>query len=68
MKFCCEMMQYHATSHCPIHKTPFECPDWLIVFDPHTEAYGIVVHDGGHSAVQIQYCPWCGKALKSKLA
>ena len=60
---CCDTMQYHSTNHCSIHKTPFECPDWLIIHDEADDIYGIVIHDGGQSFVKIEYCPWCGKKL-----
>ena len=25
--------------------------------------YGIPIHDGGSSIIEIDYCPWCGKKL-----
>jgi len=25
--------------------------------------YGLVVHDGGTSSVEISFCPWCGTKL-----
>ena len=25
--------------------------------------YGLIIHDGGTSAVTIQFCPWCGSKL-----
>ncbi|RLD29804.1 MAG: hypothetical protein DRI75_02120 [Bacteroidetes bacterium] len=28
--------------------------------------YGIPIHDGGTSIIEIKYCPWCGKNLKKK--
>ncbi len=62
-KTCCEAMEYYSSNHCPVHNSPFECPDWLILFDEQVKEYGIVIHDGGQSCVKIHYCPWCGKAL-----
>lgn len=64
-KMCCEAMQYHTTNHCPIHDSPFECPDCLIHYDEATNTYGIIIHDGGQSVVKIYYCPWCGKKLST---
>ncbi len=60
------MMQYYSTNHCPIHSSPFECPDWLILFDEKGGEHGIVIHDGGQSYVSINYCPWCGKKLSKE--
>ena len=28
--------------------------------------YGIPIHDGGNSIVEIHYCPWCGSKLQDK--
>ena len=28
--------------------------------------YGIPIHDGGSSIIEIKYCPWCGETLKNK--
>ncbi|WP_374978733.1 DUF6980 family protein [Priestia aryabhattai] len=30
-----------------MHKTPFECPNHLILFDDKHNDYRLVVHDGG---------------------
>ena len=60
---CCEQMRYYTSNHCASHHSPFECPDWLILFDEDSDNYGIIIHDGGQSFVKINYCPWCGSAL-----
>jgi hypothetical protein len=57
------MMQDNATHRCPQHPNKFDCPDNLIDYRAKTNYYGIIIHDGGSSSIQIQYCPWCGKAL-----
>ncbi len=65
---CCDTMAYWSSNHCPVHDSPFECPDWLIVHEEKgrsEERYGIVIHDGGSSYVTIRYCPWCGSRLSS---
>lgn len=41
----------------------FECPDALVMYIPKYDEYGIIVHDGGSSMVQILFCPWCGARL-----
>ncbi|WP_404900555.1 hypothetical protein PV791_05850 [Priestia filamentosa] len=62
-KHCCDDMEYHANFKCDIHKTPFVCPDHLILFDDKHNDYGLIVHDGGSSTIEISFCPWCGKKL-----
>ncbi len=60
---CCEAMRYYTSNHCPVHNSPFKCPDWLLLYDEKSNIYGIIIHDGGQSYVKINYCPWCGRAL-----
>jgi Domain of unknown function (DUF6980) len=38
-------------------------PDALVAYLPKFDEYGLVVHDGGSSIVQIHFCPWCGTRL-----
>lgn len=38
-------------------------PDALVAYIPKFDEYGLLVHDGGSSMVQIQFCPWCGTRL-----
>lgn len=65
-KICCDAMRYHSSNHCPVHSSPFECPDWLILHDDTAGDYGIIIHDGGQSYIKIDYCPWCGHKLGSE--
>lgn len=60
---CCARMRDFADGACPadIHER-WDCPDCLI-HRREDGAYGIIVHDGGTSAVVIGFCPWCGTAL-----
>ncbi|OYW41917.1 MAG: hypothetical protein B7Z38_06655 [Rhodobacterales bacterium 12-64-8] len=54
-------MERDLIRSCPQHPDRYDCPDNLIV---ETErGFGLIVHDGGHSHVQISYCPWCGTGL-----
>jgi hypothetical protein len=64
IKHCCDDMAYHANYKCEIHENPFECPDKLIIFHERNKEYGLIIHDGGSSSIEILYCPWCGKKLK----
>lgn len=62
--FCCYEMGYFSQNHCDVHNSVFECPDSLIYYNESTGNYGIIVHDGGESFINIRYCPWCGLELK----
>ena len=48
---------------CKAHPDRYECPDALIDYSPRFDEYGIIVHNGGQSYVEINYCPWCGAEL-----
>ena len=63
-KHCCEDMDYHANFECDLHASPFECPDKIIIFDEKDKDYGLIIHDGGTSSIEINFCPWCSKKLK----
>ena len=55
------MMELQFKFSCSTHNDPYDCPDALVV--KHKRTYGLIVHDGGNSFVQILHCPWCGKRL-----
>jgi len=46
---------------CEQHADRATCPDALI--DQVRGGYGIIVHDGGSSVIEIAFCPWCGAKL-----
>lgn len=56
-------MSGQANMTCEKHPNPFECPDVLIRYSPKFDEYGLVIHDGGSSSIQIQFCPFCGHEL-----
>ncbi|MEU8513476.1 hypothetical protein AB0C76_18065 [Kitasatospora sp. NPDC048722] len=60
---CCELMTSRVDRHCDQHDDPFECPDALVHFSAGFREYGLIVHDGGASIVEIGFCPWCGRRL-----
>ncbi len=64
---CCERMVEAASSTCDQHPNRFDRPDALIHYAPTFREYGLIVHDGGESSVEIKYCPWCGARLPSPL-
>ncbi len=52
---------------CTDHPDPYDCPDHLIVYRAQFDEYGIIIHDGSSSIIEINFCPWCGTELpKSK--
>jgi len=62
-RYPCVHMAYRVTYQCPEHDDPWECPDYLLVYNEQFDEYGIPVRDGGPSMVTIDYCPWCGVKL-----
>jgi len=61
VELCCDAMALHLAFKCRIHDDPYDCPDALVI--KHKRTYGLIVHDGGQSFVQILHCPWCGARL-----
>jgi hypothetical protein len=59
--FCCNDMNEHINTASP------DDVDCIIVRNKHN-VYGIPIHDGGASYIQIHYCPWCGKYLRRREA
>ncbi|MEV4075960.1 DUF6980 family protein [Nonomuraea fuscirosea] len=60
---CCESMARQVTWTCDQHRNSSDCPDKLVGFDERFVEYGLLIHDGGGSAVIILFCPWCGTRL-----
>jgi hypothetical protein len=58
-------MTRRANNKCEEHSNPFDCPDNLIYYNERFDEYGLIIHDGGNSSLQIDYCPWCGTKLPS---
>ena len=65
---CCDMMQEQLNFTCEKHADPFDCPDSLIYFSQKNKSYGLIIHDGGSSFLQISFCPWCGETLSPSIA
>lgn len=59
--YCCERMASDANRTCDLHPDRFDCPDALIA--EARGGFGLIVHDGGHSIIEIVHCPWCGALL-----
>lgn len=63
MRVCCDTMKAELEKVCAAGHAPRECPDTLVAYVAKFDEYGLVVHDGGTSLVQILFCPWCGSRL-----
>jgi hypothetical protein len=54
-------MDYDLDHKCEQHENRYNCPDAMVtVF---RGGYGLMVHDGGSSVIEISFCPWCGAKL-----
>ena len=63
MHTCCDRLKRALDHECDQHSDPFDCPDQLVAYAPRFDEFSLIIHDGGHSSVLIQYCPWCGSRL-----
>ena len=61
MKTCCDRMAYDLAQKCEVHATRSDCPDALIARV--RGGFGLLVHDGSGSVIEISFCPWCGSDL-----
>jgi hypothetical protein len=59
-------MDYWANFKCSEHPDIFACPDNVVLFKPCPRQYGLIVHDGGSSFIEIEFCPWCGSSLQER--
>ncbi len=62
-KHCCKNMDKALVLTCEHHDSPHDCPDQVLSYSPKFDEYGLIIHDGGSSEIEIKYCPWCGKSL-----
>jgi hypothetical protein len=58
---CCDRMDFDLAQACDLHPDPSDCPDALVALV--RGGYGLWVHDGGGSFIEIAHCPWCGAKL-----
>lgn len=63
IEHCCPETARRVEWACEVHADAFACPDALVSFSPRFQEYGLIVHDGGTSSVEILFCPWCGARL-----
>lgn len=62
--YCCDDMKCFAANKWGRDEDPFKNPDILIYYSSKFDEYGIIIHDGGASLIEIQYCPWCGRRFR----
>ncbi|WP_082445978.1 DUF6980 family protein [Sphingomonas sp. Leaf20] len=61
--YCCDWMASDLAHTCAMHPDRTDCPDAFIT--EMNGGFGLMVHDGGSSAIEIGFCPWCGISLPS---
>jgi hypothetical protein len=54
-------MNEHVVTNCNDDCFNDNCS--LIYYGEKFDEFGIIIHDGGNSFLEINYCPWCGKRL-----
>lgn len=60
-KFCCEELEYYTTET----DEGFKDTSKLIYHDKKFDEFGIIIHDGGESYVEITHYPWSGDKLSN---
>ena len=58
---CCDRLEAHLRWSCDTHDDPFDCPDAVIIRT--ASGFGLPIHDGGSSYIEVDFCPWCGGKL-----
>jgi hypothetical protein len=53
-------MDFDVNQKCALHER-HDCPDALIRVSKN--GFGLWIHDGGTSSIDISFCPWCGAKL-----
>jgi len=59
-KYCCNDMRSHIEHKCDVHDDVYECCDHLFLYNAIYDEYGVIIHDGGSSYIEIAFCPFCG--------
>ncbi len=62
--FCCVFMA-HKVSESLNKKGEIKYNDYDVIIHKWNDGtFGIPIHDGGSSIIEINFCPWCGGNLK----
>ena len=59
--YCCDRMKHDLEHVCRHHPNRYDCPDDLVARV--RGGYGLMIHDGSESVIEIAFCPWCGTSL-----
>lgn len=62
-KYCCIDMAYRLIEDKKSKKEDIINYDSVITHFKKGKFFGIPIHDGGSSFIQINFCPWCGSKL-----
>ena len=62
-RICCDAMGRQLTYECEQHHDLRDCPDVVVIYYPHIDAFGLPIRDGGASSLDIHFRPWCGTQL-----
>jgi hypothetical protein len=57
---CCDRIDSDLNYRCDKHPNRDDCPDAFVKV---VQDF-LIVHDGGSSGVEINFCPWCGKKCR----
>ncbi len=60
---CCSLIEKSLSLNCDQHIDEYSCPDVLITYSEVFDEYGLIIHDGGSSSLNISFCPFCGTKL-----
>ena len=60
-KYCCIKMAYYLIED---KKAKTEVNYDAVITQTKSKDFGIPIHDGGSSYIEIHFCPWCGNKLK----
>jgi len=61
--YCCIDMAYRLIEDIKAKRSENINYDCVITHYKKGKTFGIPIHDGGSSFIEIKYCPWCGKKL-----
>jgi hypothetical protein len=64
IEYCCDSMKTCSILNCDLLISKYDCPDVLIDSEENGSVYRIIIHDGGSSGIEINFCHWCGKKLR----
>jgi hypothetical protein len=61
-KHCCDRMRAELRKD-ELQEDGSQSTDALVTYVPNFDEYGLIIHDGGSSMIEIHFCPWCGTKL-----